>query len=532
MEMQNTAIRLENVSVVDSDGTTLLKNLDLELRKDRKAVLMGANGSGKSLLLRCLAGLERPSEGTIFRDDLPYDYSAAGLQLLQRNTAYFLKLSDGTVCSHAVPAGVYGCDSDPSDRPSSAALSDGQKSFQQICRVLQGKPDLLLLDLPGTLDVRNQDRIRKRLEELSAAGTTILAVSHDTDFALRWADNVILLENGEFLIQGAPKDVLVNQRALSAAGLHMPVVLQIFEDLCKKAVLNPGLSLPRTVEELKQDIASVPTASYQRHRDTGSGEKKTAVLVVSFGTSFRETREKTIDQIEAEIGNAFPEAHLYRAWTSKMILRKLERRDGIHIDNVKEAMERMIADGVTDLIVQPTHVINGIENDLMKEDIMGYASELNSISFGTPLLTSVEDNEAAIRAVMDEWHLPEDEVLVFMGHGTTHYANAIYAALDYTFKDMGYSNVFLGTVEAYPSMHSLLRQVHSYHPKKVHLAPFMIVAGDHASNDMSGDDPDSWKCQFEAEGFTVECHMKGLGEYSGIRALLVRHAQEAAHQNS
>lgn len=261
-----------------------------------------------------------------------------------------------------------------------------------------------------------------------------------------------------------------------------------------------------------------------------NSKRKTAVLAVSFGTSFHETRKKTIDQIEAALSEAFPEAQLYRAWTSKMILKKLEKRDGIPIDNVPQAMERMIADGVTDVIVQPTHVINGIENDRMKEDVLAYAGQLNTVSFGAPLLTSAEDHKAAIEAVMKEWQLAADEVLVFMGHGTTHYANSVYAALDYTFKDMGYANVFLGTVEAYPSMQSLLRQVGSYRPRKVHLAPFMIVAGDHAGNDMSGDDPDSWKCQFEAEGFDVECHMKGLGEYPGIRSLFVQHAKEAARQ--
>lgn len=260
--------------------------------------------------------------------------------------------------------------------------------------------------------------------------------------------------------------------------------------------------------------------------------KKTAILAVSFGTSFHETREKTIDRIESCLSQAFPEALLYRAWTSKMILKKLKNRDGIQIDTVTEAMERMIRDGITDLIVQPTHVINGIENDQMKEDVLTYASSFDSIAFGTPLLSSTSDNEDAIRAVMAEWNLKEKEVLVFMGHGTTHYANTVYAAMDYTFKDLGYPNVFLGTVEAYPSLQSLLRQLHVFQPEKVHLAPFMIVAGDHASNDMSGEDPDSWKSRFEAEGFPVECHMKGLGEYEGIRQLFVRHASEAADSNN
>lgn len=253
-----------------------------------------------------------------------------------------------------------------------------------------------------------------------------------------------------------------------------------------------------------------------------------ALLTVSFGTSVNETREKTIDAIEAALKADNPDRKMYRAWTSKMIIRKIQNRDGVKIDTVEEAMNRMKADGITDLIVQPTHIINGIENDLMKQDVLSHAQGFESVRFGAPLLTSTKDNEEAILALMEEWKdLPKEDVLVLMGHGTTHYANSAYAALDYTFKDLGYNNVFLGTVEAYPSMVSLLKQVKKYHPQTVHLAPFMVVAGDHATNDMAGDDPDSWRCQFEKEGFTVNCHMKGLGEYQGIRSLFLKHARES-----
>lgn len=169
-------------------------------------------------------------------------------------------------------------------------------------------------------------------------------------------------------------------------------------------------------------------------------------------------------------------------------------------------------------------MINGIENDLMKEDALSYREFFHSISFGNPLLTTEEDSMEVIQAVADEFSgLKEEEVLVLMGHGTTHYANAIYAALDYTFKDKGYKNIFLGTVEAYPSMESLMRMVKEYNPSKVILAPFMIVAGDHAKNDMAGDDPESWYSQFKAAGFPVSTVVKGLGEYPGIRRLLVKH---------
>ena len=262
-------------------------------------------------------------------------------------------------------------------------------------------------------------------------------------------------------------------------------------------------------------------------------ERKTkAILVVSFGTSFHRTREKTIDRIEADIEVAYPDYQIYRAWTSKMIIAKLLRRDGVKVPTVAEAVEQMIADGITELIVQPTHVINGVENDLMKEDVLKRRDAFERVAFGDPLLTSQEDNVAVIRAVMEEFpDLKEDEALVLMGHGTTHYANAIYAALDYTFKDMGYSRVFLGTVEAYPSMESLKKQIRALRPKRLILAPFMVVAGDHAIHDMSGQDEDSWRSQFEREGYEVVCQMKGLGEYPGVRQIYLEHVGAAQEKN-
>ena len=251
-----------------------------------------------------------------------------------------------------------------------------------------------------------------------------------------------------------------------------------------------------------------------------------AVLVVSFGTSYPQTREKTIDKIEEEIHLAYPEFALYRAWTSKMIIRKLWERDGVHIPTVLEAMEQMKADGIREVVIQPTHVLNGIENEQMIRDAAAFEADFDRILLGAPLLTSQEDNERVIRTVLEDAHLNEEDALVFMGHGTSHFANSIYAALDYQFKDMGYPNVFMGTVEAYPSMESLMKLVCQRAPRRVILAPFMIVAGDHAANDLSGEE-DSWKTMFEDAGFQVECRLKGLGEYPGIRRIFVDHIREA-----
>ena len=248
----------------------------------------------------------------------------------------------------------------------------------------------------------------------------------------------------------------------------------------------------------------------------------------SFGTSVNETREKTIDAIERELAAACPDCQLYRAWTSRMIIRKLKQRDQVQIDTVKEAFARMLADGITEVIVQPTHVIKGIENEQMMEEIRSFSEHFEKISVGEPLLSSEEDFRKVIEAVMEEQEdLEEQEALVFMGHGTEHHVNPVYAALDYMFKDLGYENVHVGTVEAYPSFASVLRLVKASAVKKVRLAPFMVVAGDHAMNDMAGGEEDSWKSLLEAEGYEVTCVLKGLGEYKGIQKLYAEHARQA-----
>ena len=255
---------------------------------------------------------------------------------------------------------------------------------------------------------------------------------------------------------------------------------------------------------------------------------KKGLLVVSFGTSVNETREKTIDVIEQELAKACQDHQLYRAWTSRMIIRKLKERDQVQIDTVKEAFARMLADGVTEVIVQPTHVIKGIENDQMMEEIRSFADRFESIRVGKALLSSEEDFRQAIAAVMEEHQdLGEQEALVLMGHGTEHHVNPVYAALDYMFKDLGYGNVHVGTVEAYPSFDSMLRLLKASHAKKVRLAQFMVVAGDHAMNDMAGEEEDSWKSLLEAEGYEVSCALKGLGEYKGIQKLYAEHAVQA-----
>lgn len=249
------------------------------------------------------------------------------------------------------------------------------------------------------------------------------------------------------------------------------------------------------------------------------------ILAVSFGTSHIDTMEKTISVIENEIAREFPEWRVYRAFTSKMIVRKLKRTENLAIDTVAEALKRMAEDGIREVIVQPTHIINGIENDRMMEDLMENMSMFSKIRVGKPLLSSVDDYKKAIHAVMSEVGLETGEMLVLMGHGTDHHANAAYPTLEYTFHALGYNQVLVGTVESFPELKNVMAKLEIAARKKVALMPFMLVAGDHAKNDMAGEE-DSWKSELEETGYEVRVIMKGLGEFEGIRKIFLDHIEE------
>ena len=187
----------------------------------------------------------------------------------------------------------------------------------------------------------------------------------------------------------------------------------------------------------------------------------------------------------------------------------------------------MAADGVEDVIVQPTHIINGIENDRMMEDLMENMPLFRRIRVGKPLLSSVEDYKKSIHAVMAETGLQDGEMLVLMGHGTDHHANSAYPTLEYTFHALGYNQVLVGTVESFPELKNVMAKLKIAEKKQVALMPFMLVAGDHAKNDMAGDE-DSWKSELEEEGYEVRVILKGLGEFEGIRKIFIEHIEEAA----
>lgn len=536
----------------EGEDAHALKGLSLEIRKGKKVVLMGANGAGKSTFFLCCNGIYRPQKGTLYFDGAPLAYDRKSLLKLRGRVGIVFQDPENQLFSASVYQEIsFGIlnlgvpeaqakkeveqvidylEITPFRHKPTHALSGGQKKQVSIADILVMHPEVIFFDEPAAaLDPKHARMVRRTLDQLSAEGITVVVSTHDVDFACDWADDVFLFQDGRVLMAGTPEEIFANRTVLCQTNLEQPAVLKLFESLCKKGILKAGLPFPRNLHQLENYIAGIENPVYVGGKTDTKQKRKRGVLAVSFGTSVNETREKTIDAIEKELAEAFPEYTLYRAWTSGMIIRKLKSRDGVHIDTVAEAVERMIADGVTELVVQPTHVINGVENERMIKDVLACQNQFEKIVFGTPLLTSEEDSGAVIEAVMTEFaKLPDDEALVFMGHGTTHYANFVYAALDHKFKDLGYTNVFLGAVEAYPSLETLMKLVQACRVKRVTLAPFMVVAGDHARNDMSSEEKDSWRSRFEAEGFSVNCVLKGLGEYEGIRKIYVEHAKDAA----
>ena len=296
-------------------------------------------------------------------------------------------------------------------------------------------------------------------------------------------------------------------------------------------------------------------------RDTGDASKDdprnednigdNELLVVSFGTSFNDSRVKDIKGIEDALQAAYPDWSVRRAFTAQIIINHVQARDGEKIDNMQQAMDRAVANGVKNLVVQPTHLMHGAEYDEMMEMIDDYRDKFESVAVAEPLLGEVgsdatvinEDKEAVAEAITAEavktagyeslTAAAEDgTAFVFMGHGTSHTAKVSYSQMQTAMQTLGYDNVFIGTVEGEPestSCENVIEAVKAAGYTKVVLRPLMVVAGDHANNDMAGSDDDSWLSQFEASGAfdSVDCQIAGLGGVADVQQLYIAHTKAA-----
>ena len=252
------------------------------------------------------------------------------------------------------------------------------------------------------------------------------------------------------------------------------------------------------------------------------------LLVISFGTSFRDTCEKTIVAIEKDLRDAFPDRLFYRAWTSSFIRKKLKERDKLVILSPEEALEQMAEDGIKDVLIQPTHMLAGGEFDKVVAALEPVIHKFEKAVIGRPLMENEDDiREFAGKLAEIAGNLEDDQMAVFMGHGSSETKIPVYEKINEFCAEAGHANIYVGTVEFEPGIEPVLAKVQEKKPAKVFLQPLLIVAGDHANNDMAGDEDDSWKNQIGKLGPEVECIVKGLGEFEAIRKMYVDHAKKA-----
>ena len=292
-------------------------------------------------------------------------------------------------------------------------------------------------------------------------------------------------------------------------------------------------------EAAETEAAGEEEAENEENYDTGDASLdnsrnqdeigESELLVASFGTSYNDNRRLTIGAIEEAMEAAFPDYSVRRGFTSQIIIDHVKDRDGEVIDNMTEAFNRAIDNGVKILVIQPTHLMDGLEYSDVVNEAAEFSDSFEKIAIGRPLLDTDADFEAVIKAITEATAEYDDgeTAICFMGHGTEAESNQVYGKLQDMLTAAGYENYFVGTVEAEPGLEDMLAAVGEGSYKKAVLLPLMIVAGDHANNDMAGDDEGTWKTEFEAAGYEVTCMLNGLGELEAIQQLFVEHARAA-----
>lgn len=255
---------------------------------------------------------------------------------------------------------------------------------------------------------------------------------------------------------------------------------------------------------------------------------KKAILVISFGTSHLDTIAKTIDRVEEKIAKTFKEYDVFRAFTSHMIIKALDRKHGIKIDKPEEVLEKLYNEGYSEVVIQPLHIISGEEFDYIKNVVRIHKEKFEILRLSRPLLYFENEEERDYTKFINalDTFLPESEGYVLVGHGTFHPSFATYGCLQNILNENNRENLLIGTIEGYPSIDNVIKKLNKLNIKEVTLVPFLLVAGDHAKNDIAGDDEGSWKSILTANGFNVNVFLHGLGEFDAIADIYVSHLRE------
>nr|WP_330367109.1 sirohydrochlorin cobaltochelatase [Butyrivibrio sp. WCD3002] len=402
-------------------------------------------------------------------------------------------------------------------------------------------------------------------EEVNGFDVPVPAIGEPFQLALigtkgKWYDHEVTVSEvteGEGDAEGSSEDMAA---AKEVADLIDSIYVQTRDENTDELCAKAKEAWDALTDEQKELVEGEEADPDYFGRDTGDASKddplnsddigENELLVVSFGTSFNDSRAEDIGGIEKALQKAYPDWSVRRAFTAQIIINHVQARDDEKIDNVEQALERAVENGVKNLVVQPTHLMHGAEYDELNDVLDGYKDKFESVAVAEPLLGEVgsdatiinEDKKAVAEAITAEAvkeagydsldAAKEDGVaFVFMGHGTSHTANVSYSQMQTQMNELSYENVFIGTVEGLPAeteLSAVIDSVKSAGYKKVILRPLMVVAGDHANNDMAGDDDDTWKSGFLADGSfdSVDCQISGLGRIEAVQELYVKHTGE------
>ncbi len=515
-------MKSENLTFSYETAPNVINGISFGVSAQERIVFLGGNGEGKSTLFYLLAGLYPPASGKIFLEGEEVD-TTREMPAHQRRKIGFLfqeaedQILGATVYEDisfgpmnlALPeeevhrrvqevirlTGLEGLENHPTHY-----LSGGQKKRLSLASTLVMEPKVLLCDEPfNSLDNEMKQKVEEYLWNYSLEGHAVVLASHDVDLAWRFATRVVLIEKGKILLDAKPEEFFRETEILKQTKLPTPFLIELSEKLGIKRWL-------KTIEEANLK------------------DNKKATVLVHFGTTFDEARERTMDVLEKEMVEAYPQRVIKSAFTSEMVRGSLRRRD-IHIPNVAEVLEDLKNLGVREVHLLVSLLLDGKEYQKVKEQASKFADVFDELKITQPLIHENSMDELA-EILMAIYPQTENHLTLFMGHGTSFASDEMYRRLEESLNERGYPSR-IATIEGREGLEDVLSRLPIEKEKKIHLVPLLYVAGDHATHDMV-ENTDSWKHKLESQGYLVKAQIIGLGEHEEIRELYRKNLEEIA----